>query len=74
MCVSCRQRFEQKKLFRFICKDKQLYRFDGVGRSSYLCGECIEDDKKIAKSIFRLCKNKNMGYISQLKESLVDVR
>ena len=74
MCISCRQRFAKNELFRFKCIDKQILPFDGKGRSSYVCSICKSDEKSLSKALFRLCKNKNMEYISKLKESLVDVR
>jgi predicted RNA-binding protein YlxR (DUF448 family) len=73
MCISCRGRFEQNRLTRFQCKDKKLSLFTGVGRSMYLCKNCIEDTNKLSKSLKRACKN-NKKYEIDLKEILVNVR
>lgn len=73
MCIVCRIRTEQKKLIRLRCSNKKLILFDGNGRSFYICSECIKNEKKLEKSLYRECKNKD-AYIMQLKEILVDVR
>jgi predicted RNA-binding protein YlxR (DUF448 family) len=57
MCIGCRERFEQKTLKRFKCENRQILRFDGVGRSFYICENCI-NSKKIDSKIFGLCKSK----------------
>jgi predicted RNA-binding protein YlxR (DUF448 family) len=82
-CIVCRGKFEQNLLLRFKCKDKKLQAFDNMGRSFYICKECIsllEDEdinsknlKKLEKALFRECKNKD-NYIGQLKEILTHVR
>jgi predicted RNA-binding protein YlxR (DUF448 family) len=69
-CVHCRGKFDQKKLLRLQCKEKQLDLFTGVGRSFYLCEQCCSQDiNKLSKTIFRQCKNK-AEYESQLKEMI----
>lgn len=81
-CVVCRGKFEQDVLLRFKCENKELQAFNNVGRSFYICTECIEflqeDEhsknlKKLEKALFRECKNKD-NYIGQLKEILTHVR
>jgi predicted RNA-binding protein YlxR (DUF448 family) len=47
MCIACRKRDYQKNLIRFQIKDKKISPFSGVGRSSYLCKECINDKKRL---------------------------
>jgi len=49
MCISCRQRDEQKNLFRLTCKDGNLDKFDGNGRSFYICQNCLTLEKKVTK-------------------------
>ena len=67
-CINCRGKFHQKSLLRFQCVEKQLVVYKGIGRSFYLCDDCIKNDiKKLVKSIFRQCKNK-ADYELQLKE------
>ena len=73
MCISCRCKFEQNLLVRLQCKDKQLSLFNGIGRSFYLCKDCITDANKISKALKRACKN-NKKYEIDLKEILVNVR
>jgi len=81
-CIVCRKKFEQKELFRLKYEDKKLVRYNNYGRSFYICIDCInslQSDinqkiyKKIEKSLFRECKNKDK-YVEQLKEMLTDVR
>jgi predicted RNA-binding protein YlxR (DUF448 family) len=75
MCVACRGRFEQKTLFRLQCKEQHLSYHSGFGRSFYLCPICMEDEKKVTRSLARVCKSGDMKYLStQLKEIIADVR
>jgi len=55
MCIVCRNRFAQYELIRLQCKKKELIFFDGVGRSFYVCKECL-NSKKLSKKISYLCK------------------
>jgi len=66
-CISCRDKFEQKQLLRLQCINKNLIAFSGIGRSFYLCSDCLKTKKKCEKALFRQCKNKN-NYFAQLKE------
>lgn len=69
MCISCRGRFSQNILLRLRCTDKILQNFKGSGRSFYLCKKCLEDEKKIIKSLMRQCKIGDFKSLSnQLKE------
>ncbi len=82
-CVICRGKYPQNDLLRLKCKDKKLVPYDNYGRSFYICNDCIsilkdsqinqKDFKKIEKTLFRECKNKD-DYIGQLKEILTHVR
>lgn len=78
MCVVCRSKLEKTSLLRLKCKDKKLIQYDGIGRSFYICYNCMEEnfDKnagKIEKALRKECKNKD-EYIVQLKEILTNVR
>lgn len=73
MCISCRERHEQSLLNRLQCSDKKLERFTGRGRSFYICNKCLNDTKKLEKSLYRHCKNKD-EYIEQLKEIIANGR
>lgn len=66
-CVVCREKFSQKLLNRLQCNDKKLSLFTGIGRSFYICNDCLKDEKKVEKSLYRVCKNKD-NYIVQLRE------
>ncbi|MFA9372561.1 DUF448 domain-containing protein [Poseidonibacter sp.] len=81
-CIVCREKYEQKELFRLKCEDKKLVPYNNNGRSFYICKDCIKivqsdikqkEYKKLEKSLFRECKNKD-NYVVQLKEMLTDVR
>ncbi len=75
MCVSCRERSEQKALLRLQCKDQHLGSYSGTGRSFYLCFACVADEKKVTRALARACKSGDMKYLStQLKEIIADVR
>ena len=75
MCVACRERFEQKALLRLQCKEQQLSSHSGLGRSFYLCSECVENEKKVTRALARACKSGDMKYLStQFKEIITDVR
>ena len=68
-CIVCRKKAEQRLLNRLQCKDKKLTSFSGVGRSFYLCDDCLRDENKLEKALYRSCKNKD-EYIVQLREIL----
>jgi len=40
---------------RFQCKENELMTFSGIGRSFYICNNCI-NDKKLDKILKRICK------------------
>ena len=67
MCISCRKRFSKKDLLRLQCIDKKLIKYDGIGRSFYVCNDCCDDTKRVINSIYRQCKNK-ADYKEQFKE------
>ena len=54
MCVVCRKKFLQTDLNRLQCIDKKIVKWRGVGRSFYVCPNCISD-KKFVKYISKLC-------------------
>ena len=68
-CIVCRKKYLQKELNRLQCKEKKLITFSGIGRSFYICNDCLKDDKRVEKSLYRNCKNKD-NYIVQLREIL----
>ena len=66
-CISCRKKYPQNDLLRLQCMNNILVYFTKDGRSFYLCNDCIADEKKVIKSLYRQCKNK-ADYLIQLKE------
>jgi len=50
MCISCRKREPQKELYRLQKDESRLIKYSGVGRSFYLCKECLTS-KHVAKKI-----------------------
>jgi predicted RNA-binding protein YlxR (DUF448 family) len=75
MCIICRGRYEQNTLIRFQLHNGKLIEFTKVGRSSYICLDCIllNEDRlvKILNGKFRL-KNKKIdefGNIFPTKET-----
>ena len=66
-CITCRKQFNQHELLRLQCINKALVKFTKCGRSFYLCEECLVDEKRTIKALYRQCKNK-ADYKIQLKE------
>ena len=51
MCISCRKREPQQELYRLQKEESIVIKYSGVGRSFYLCKECLTSkhiEKKIA--------------------------
>jgi predicted RNA-binding protein YlxR (DUF448 family) len=73
MCIVCKGRYLQSSLVRLQPLDKMLHRFSGIGRSFYLCQECLSLDKtdKIISSKYRLDKN---IVRNQIKEILFEYK
>ncbi|WP_370583465.1 DUF448 domain-containing protein [Nitratiruptor sp. YY08-14] len=67
MCIHCRKREPQEKLIRVQCIEKKITRYQGVGRSFYICNSCL-DDKKLQKSLARICKIDPISALKMLKE------
>ena len=75
MCVSCRERSHQSNLVRLQCKDGELTPFTGVGRSFYLCYNCLKEDKKVIRSLMRQCRGGDKErFMNILKEIITDDR
>lgn len=55
MCINCRERFLQKDLLRLQCKNKKIITHSGIGRSFYICHECL-NQKKLAKNLAKICR------------------
>ena len=75
MCISCRDRYEQNELLRIKCEDSLLEYFNGVGRSFYLCDSCLNNEKKLLRSLMRQCKSGDKEKLmNKLKEIIADDR
>jgi len=75
MCISCRQRDIQNNLFRLQCIGGSLDVFCGVGRSFYLCKNCLNEEKRVLKALMRQCKSGDKDKLmNKLKEIITDDR
>ena len=75
MCVACRERDVQDKLYRLQCIEGTLIIFSGYGRSFYMCKNCIYQEKKAIKAIMRQCKSGDRDkFTNRLKEIITDDR
>ncbi len=67
MCICCRGRFLQKDLLRLRCENRKITKHTGIGRSFYICQGCLSE-KKLAKSLSRVCKTDPKTALNMLKE------
>ena len=75
MCVSCRDRQEQKLLVRLQCNEGSLKAFTDNGRSFYICQMCLSNEKKLIKALMRQCKSGDKDRLTnRLKEIITDDR
>jgi len=75
MCISCRDRHEQKLLLRLQCKEGSLEAFKKSGRSFYICSVCLLNEQKVIKSLMRQCKSGEKDKLTnRLKEIITDDR
>ena len=47
MCISCRSRHPQNSLIRLKQEAEDIVAFNSIGRSFYLCMDCVKNEKKI---------------------------
>jgi predicted RNA-binding protein YlxR (DUF448 family) len=75
MCVSCRVRDSQNELLRLQCLEGSLEQFSGNGRSFYICKSCLDDEKRVLKSLMRICRSGQKDkFTIRLKEIITDDR
>ena len=75
MCVSCRQRETQNNLLRLQCIEGELVKFSKQGRSFYLCNDCLDQEKRVVKSLMHQCRGgKKDIHMNKLKEIIADDR
>ena len=67
MCIACRSRHPQNTLIRLRQDGKEVIAFDGIGRSFYLCVECIKNEKKV-KGLVKRFKQDLEPFTKLLKE------
>jgi predicted RNA-binding protein YlxR (DUF448 family) len=68
MCIMCRKREAQSRLYRLQIIDDLLVFFSGSGRSFYLCKECSTNPKKLNGLSKRF--GQDSDYVIELIESL----
>lgn len=75
MCISCRDRESQNKLLRLQCIDGSIEIFSGIGRSFYICKNCLYQEKKVLKAVMRQCRSGDKDkFMNRLKEIITDDR
>ncbi len=75
MCICCRERDFQKNMLRLQCIDSNIEVFNGVGRTFYLCDNCLNDDKKLLRCLMRQCKSGDKEkLLNKIKEIITDDR
>ncbi len=47
MCIACRSRHPQNTLIRLKQMGKDVLVHNGLGRSFYLCRDCVKNEKKV---------------------------
>lgn len=67
MCIACRSRLPQNNLIRLKQVNNHIVRYDGIGRSFYLCDECSTNEKKI-KGLIKRFKENEERLVELLKE------
>ena len=73
MCIACRKRDIQDSLVRLQCDQGSLEVYKMNGRSFYLCRDCINEEKKVLRSLMRHCKSGNREKLmNKLKEIITD--
>ncbi|WP_104722051.1 YlxR family protein [Helicobacter mesocricetorum] len=75
MCIVCRGRFLKSQLICLQYKEEKLIKFSGVGRSFYVCRDCVDnkvDNNKIVDCIIKTCKI-DKGLKENLKQSLKEI-
>jgi predicted RNA-binding protein YlxR (DUF448 family) len=69
MCIVCKKRIYQKDLIRLQCENGEIVRFKGIGRSFYICEDCVKkSENKVFKPFLRYCKKDKKRVIKILSE------
>ena len=72
MCIACRSRHPQNTLIRLKLSGKEVVAFDGLGRSFYLCDECVQNEKKV-KGLVKRFKQDSEQFIKLLTGLTLEV-
>lgn len=73
MCIVCKKRISQKELCRYEVCDCDIRYWNGIGRSFYICKDCLDKDiNLIKKSLGKYVKNMHQISQNDLKERLVN--
>jgi len=67
MCIACRNRHPQNTLIRLREEGKEVVAFIGMGRSFYLCSDCVKNEKKV-KGLVKRFKQDAEHFTKLLKE------
>ena len=70
MCIACRSRHPQNTLIRLKQSGKDVIAFDGLGRSFYLCAECVKNEKKVKGLVKRF--KQDAEYFTKLLKELIN--
>ena len=70
MCIACRSRHPQNTLIRLKQSGKEIIVFDGMGRSFYLCDECVKNEKKVKGLVKRF--KQDAEYFTKLLKELMN--
>jgi len=70
MCTACRKQFNKQELVRLQKNGTNAITYRGVGRSFYLCHNCINNDKHFLKKVSGRLKIN----ISSLQEAIKEFK
>jgi predicted RNA-binding protein YlxR (DUF448 family) len=70
MCIACRSRHPQSTLIRLRQDGKEVIAFNGEGRSFYLCGDCVKNEKKVKGLVKRF--NQDAERFTKLLKELMN--
>ena len=74
MCVNCRERFLQTDLIRLQKDGDKVYKYKGIGRSFYICKDCLENSNFLLKKVSKILKIKEESLFLTLKEFKSNVK
>jgi len=68
MCIGCREKIAQKELSRLQKNNKEVTLYSGIGRSFYICNNCIASNKHLVKRVCGIMKLNEESFLRVLKE------